>query len=64
MRKLAERGKCNSCGDYAELYEYNRSKTCAKCLGMDRKGAFRTDIFKRITGTKNEQIRRTRKKRW
>ncbi len=64
MRKLAEKGKCNSCGDYTELYEYNKSKTCARCLGMDRRGEFRADIFKRNTGSKNEQVRRARKKRW
>ena len=65
MRNLSEKGKCNSCGDYTELYEYNKSKTCARCLGMDRRGAFRTDIFKKNTGKRNEQqIRRTGKKRW
>ncbi len=64
MRKLVEKGKCNSCGDYTELYEYNKSKTCAKCLGMDRRGDFRVSIFKKNIGNRDEQIRRTGKKRW
>ena len=64
LRNLAEKGKCNSCGDYAELYEYNKSKSCAVCLGMDRRGVSRPEILKRATGKKNEQIRGTRKKRW
>ncbi len=65
LRKLVEKGKCNSCGDYAELYEYNKSKSCAVCLGMDRRGISRPEILKRATGKKNEQqIRRTGKKRW
>ena len=64
MRKLVEKGKCNSCGDYAELYEYNKSKSCAVCLGMDRRGISRPEILKRTTGKKDEQVRRTGKKRW
>jgi len=65
MRKIAEIGKCSSCGDKAELYTYNGSKSCAACLGMDRRGITRPEILKRTTGKKNEQqIRRTGKKRW
>ena len=64
LRKLVEKGKCSSCGDYAELYEYNKSKSCAVCLGMDRRGVSRPEILKRATGKKNEQVRGTRKKRW
>jgi hypothetical protein len=63
MRKIAEKGKCLSCGDYTELYDYNKSKTCATCLGMDRRGISREEILKRNTGKKNE-LRRSRKKRW
>jgi len=63
LRRLIEKGKCNSCGDYAELYEYNRSKSCAVCLGMDHRGISRPEILNRATGKKNEQIRRTGKKR-
>ena len=62
--KIAEKGKCSSCGDYAELYYYNKSKSCAVCLGMDRRGISRPEILNRNIGKKNEQIRRTRKKRW
>jgi len=63
MKKIAERGKCLSCGDYTELYEYNKSKTCEVCLGMDRRGVSRKNILDKNTGKKNE-LRRTRKKRW
>jgi hypothetical protein len=64
LREIVERGKCNSCGDYTELYEYNKSKSCAVCLGMDRRGVSRPGILKRNVGKRNEQIRRVRKKRW
>lgn len=64
LRKIPVKGKCNSCGDYAELYEYNKSKSCAVCLGMDRRGITRSEVVKIITGKNNEQIRRVRKKRW
>jgi len=63
MRKIAEKGKCNSCGDYSELYDYNRAKTCGSCLSMDRRGVSRPEILTRNTGEKHE-IRRTREKRW
>ena len=64
MRNLTEKGKCGSCGDYTEIYEYNKAKSCANCLGMDRRGITRLNILKKNTGKKNEQIRGTRKKRW
>jgi hypothetical protein len=65
LRKFVEKGKCHSCGDYAELYEYNKSKSCAVCLSMDRRGVSRSEILKRAIGKKNEQhVRRTGKKRW
>ncbi len=64
MRKIAEIGKCSSCGDKAELYSYNGSKSCATCLGMDRRGVSRLEILNKNTGKKNEQIRRVGKKRW
>jgi hypothetical protein len=63
MRNLTEKGKCSSCGDYTEVYEYNKAKSCANCLGMDRRGITRLDILRRNTGKKNE-LRRSRKKRW
>lgn len=63
MRNLTEKGKCSSCGDYTEVYEYNKAKSCANCLGMDRRGVTRLDILRRNTGKKNE-LRRPRKKRW
>lgn len=63
MRNLTEKGKCSSCGDYTEIYEYNKAKSCANCLGMDRRGITRLDILRRNTGKKNE-LRRSRKKRW
>lgn len=63
MRNLTEKGKCSSCGDYTEVYEYNKAKSCANCLGMDRRGVTRLDILRRNTGKKNE-LRRSRKKRW
>ena len=63
MRNLTEKSKCSSCGDYTEVYEYNKAKSCANCLGMDRRGITRLDILRRNTGKKNE-LRRSRKKRW
>lgn len=63
MRTLTEKGKCQSCGDYTEVYEYNKAKSCANCLGMDRRGITRLNILRRNTGKKNE-LRRSRKKRW
>jgi len=64
LRKLPEQGKCQSCGDKTLLYEYNKAMTCATCLGRDVAGVSRTQILKRNLGNKNEQIRRTGKKRW
>jgi hypothetical protein len=63
MRKLIETGKCNSCGDYTEVYEYNRSKSCAACLGMDRRGITRHTILNRNIGKDNERKTRIRKDR-
>ena len=42
--------KCESCGDIAELFDYNQARTCAHCLGMDQKGLFRPFLFDRNTG--------------
>lgn len=63
MRNLTEKGKCSSCGDYTEIYEYNKAKSCANCLGMDRRGITRLDILRRNTG-KKDGLRKSRKKRW
>ena len=63
MRNLTEKGKCSSCGDYTEVYEYNKAKSCANCLGMDRRGITRLDIPRRNTG-KKDGLRKSRKKRW
>lgn len=63
MGNFTEKRKCSSCGDYTEVYEYNKAKSCANCLGMDRRGVTRLDILRRNTGKKNE-LRRSRKKRW
>jgi hypothetical protein len=63
MRNLTEKGKCSSCGDYTEVYEYNKAKSCANCLGMDRRGITRLDILRRNTG-KKDGLRKSRKKRW
>ena len=63
MRKLAETGKCQSCGDKTLLYEYNKAKTCASCLSMDVRGKRRESILNKIIG-KNNELRRSRKKRW
>ena len=63
MRNLTEKGKCSSCGDYTEVYEYNKAKSCANCLGMDRRGVTRLDILRRNTG-KKDGLRKSRKKRW
>ena len=62
LRKLAETGKCQSCGDKALLYEYNKAKTCASCLGMDVRGKKRESILNKIIGKKDE-LRRFGKKR-
>ena len=62
LRKTVGKGKCNSCGDYAELYEYNKSKSCAHCLSMDSRGVSRLNILKKNIGGKNE-LRGFRKKR-
>jgi len=65
MRKLVETGKCNSCGDLADLYEYNKSKTCANCLGMDRRGVARKSILDKNTRKYNEgKLRGTGKRSW
>ena len=63
MRNLTEKGKCSSCGDYTEVYEYNKAKSCANCLGMDRRGITRLNILKKNTG-KKDGLRKSRKKRW
>jgi len=63
MRNLTEKSKCSSCGDYTEVYEYNKAKSCANCLGMDRRGVTRLDILRRNTG-KKDGLRKSRKKRW
>ena len=63
MRNLTEKGKCSSCGDYTEIYEYNKAKSCANCLGMDRRGITRLNILKKNTG-KKDGLRKSRKKRW
>jgi hypothetical protein len=63
MRNLTEKGKCSSCGDYTEVYEYNKAKSCSNCLGMDRRGITRLDILRRNTG-KKDGLRKSRKKRW
>jgi len=63
MRTLTEKGKCQSCGDYTEVYEYNKAKSCANCLGMDRRGITRLNILRRNTG-KKDGLRKSRKKRW
>jgi hypothetical protein len=63
MRKLIETGKCSSCGDYTEIYEYNRSKSCAACLGMDRRGVTRHTILNRNISKDNERKPRIRKDR-
>ena len=63
MRNLTEKGKCSSCGDYTEVYEYNKAKSCDNCLGMDRRGITRLDILRRNTG-KKDGLRKSRKKRW
>lgn len=63
MRNLTEKSKCSSCGDYTEVYEYNKAKSCANCLGMDRRGITRLDILRRNTG-KKDGLRKSRKKRW
>ncbi len=63
MRTLTEKGKCQSCGDYTEVYEYNKAKSCASCLGMDRRGITRLNILRRNTG-KKDGLRKSRKKRW
>jgi hypothetical protein len=63
MRKIQEKGKCSSCGDYTEVYEYNKAKSCSNCLGMDRRGITRLDILRRNTG-KKDGLRKSRKKRW
>jgi len=63
MRKLIETGKCSSCGDYTEIYEYNRSKSCAACLGMDRRGITRHTILNRNISKDNERKTRIRKDR-
>jgi len=65
LRKLIEIGKCQVCGDKSELYDYNQTKTCASCLGMDVRGVKRQRILNKNIGKRNEQqIRRVRKKRW
>jgi L-fucose isomerase-like protein len=65
MRVLPEKGKCESCGDMAELYIYNNARTCSECLGMDRRGVKRAEILKRNTGKKYDksELRRSRKSR-
>ena len=63
MRTLTEKGKCQSCGDYTEVYEYNKAKNCVKCLDMDRKGITRLNILRRNTG-KNDGLQKKKKKRW
>ena len=63
MRNLTEKSKCSSCGDYTEVYEYNKAKSCSNCLGMDRRGITRLDILRRNTG-KKDGLRKSRKKRW
>jgi hypothetical protein len=63
MRNLKKRGRCDSCGDIADLYEYNKSMTCGQCLGMDRRGVSRESILRK--NSKNDgELRRSRKKRW
>ena len=63
LRKIVDIGKCQSCGDKAELYLYNKAKTCAICLGRDVRGVTRLSILKKNTGKKDE-LRRPRKGSW
>ena len=52
MRKklVSWNGRCQSCGDKTKLFEYNKARTCASCLGMDNRGIFVPYIFDRNTG--------------
>jgi hypothetical protein len=61
MRNLTEKGKCSSCGDYTEIYEYNKAKSCANCLGMDRRGITRLNILKKNTGKKKDYVRNNKR---
>lgn len=49
------------------VYEYNKARTCPKCLAMDTRGVSREFILNRNTGKIKKddiKLRRNRKKSW